>query len=256
MKKTGYVLSGGGARGFAHLGALQYLEELKVKPTAISGTSAGAIVGALYASGQSPEQILRLMKGNNYFGWNTILWGKPGFFSMEVLAKAFQEVIGEDRFEALKVPLFVTATDYNKGEAVTFSTGPLFKAVIASASVPVVFEPVRLDGRTLVDGGLLNNFPIEPLEGLCEVIIGSHVNRIPEQSPEKLQPFQITERCFHLTIAPTVYAKAARCDVFLDPPLYDFQMFDIRKADQIYEIGYQTAREHRDRIENAVFNNK
>ena len=155
MKKIGYVLSGGGARGFAHLGMLKLLEELNIRPHAIAGTSAGAITGALYAAGKPAEEILGLMKKNNYFGWSNLLWRKDGFFSMDILRKLLKGAIGENDFGAVKTKLYVAATDLAKGESVILSRGKLFEAVMASAAVPVVFEPVILENRILVDVGIL-----------------------------------------------------------------------------------------------------
>lgn len=251
MKKIGYVLSGGGARGFAHLGLLKMLEELKIKPTAIAGTSAGAIVGVLYAAGKGPEEILALMKNNSYFGWGNILWNKSGFFSMAMLQKLLKETIAHDNFDALKIPLFIATTDLNKGESVIFSEGELFQPVIASASVPVVFEPVFMNDKILVDGGLLNNFPVEPLEPICDVIIGSYVNRMEDgiAKTSVFRSFNIIERCFHLAIANSVYSKMNKCDVFIEAPLHAFDMFDVKQADNIFEIGYKTALQHKPELE-------
>src|SRR5688572_17324039 len=113
MKVIGYVLSGGGARGFAHLGVIKALEELGIKPDIISGVSAGAIAGALYAAGKKPDEILELLKKNNFFGWSTLLLRKNGFFSMNLLKSLLNEVLGKNDFEVLKTKLFVTATDVN-----------------------------------------------------------------------------------------------------------------------------------------------
>jgi NTE family protein len=243
MKKTGYVLSGGGARGFAHLGVLKFLEELNIRPYAISGTSAGAIIGALYASGKEPEEILKLMKNNNYFGWSNILWNKAGLFSTDVFKTTLNKEIKADSFEALKIKLFVAATDLNNGSSVIFSEGPLFEAVLASASVPILFEPVKIHDQVLVDGGLLNNFPVEPLVGLCDVIIGSHVNKLITGLTDTsiFKTFNVLERCFHIAIAHTVYEKVKMCDLFIEPSLHLFDMYDVKHADRMFEIGYDAA---------------
>ena len=177
MNKIGYVLSGGGARGFAHLGVIKYLEEMGIKPYAIAGTSAGAIAGALYAAGKSPDEILQLLKKNNYFGWSNLLWRKNGLFSMQVLHDLLKDAIPVNDFDAVKIKLFVAATDLVKGELVILSKGKLFEAVMTSASIPVVFEPVVMRDKLLVDGGVLNNFPAESLEKMCNISIGSSVNK-------------------------------------------------------------------------------
>jgi len=250
MKKIGYVLSGGGARGFAHLGIIKLLEEQGLKPYAISGTSAGSIVGALYASGKGPEEIISLFKNNNLLGWSNLAWKKYGFFSMDVLRKLLNEAIEKDDFGALKIQLFVTATDLVAGNSVLFSKGKLIDAVIASSTVPVVFEPVIFDNKMLVDGSILNDFPVEPLSDICDIIIGSYVNKIEKGIGDHsmFKAIDILDRCFHLAIANTAYSKADQCDLFIEVPLHDFDMYDIKKADQIFEIGYRTALRYKEEL--------
>lgn len=250
MVKTGIVLSGGGVRGFAHLGLLQVLEELQIQPYAISGVSAGAIVGALYAAGHSPATIRDILKKNSYFGWSSFLVNKDGLFSMKVLHKVLQTYIPDNSFESLHKKLFITATDYANNEAITFSTGKLIETVIASASVPVVFEPVKFNDHLLVDGGLLNNFPVEPLEKNCDVLIGSHVNKIPKGvgNGKRIGKMNMIEKCFHMAIAPVVYSKVEKCTLFIEPDLHEFGMFDVNNADLIYEAGYRTALQHKNKL--------
>lgn len=253
MVKTGIVLSGGGVRGFAHLGLLKVLDEMSIKPYAISGVSAGAIAGALYLAGHSPDHILQLLKKNMYFGWSNLLWNKDGFFSMKPLLQALQQHIPKDSFEELPARFFVTATEYTHGKEVVFSSGKLYETIIASAAVPVVFEPVRIDNQYLVDGGLLNNFPVDPLLGLCDKIIGSHVNKL--SNGKTLNPvgkMNIMEKCFHMAINEKVEEKAKYCDLFIEPALHRFNMFDVKKADEIFEIGYTTAAAQRAALEKLM----
>jgi NTE family protein len=250
MKKIGYVLSGGGARGFAHLGVLKLLEEINVTPYAIAGTSAGAVIGALYAYGKKPEEILSLMKDNISLGWSNIAWRKKGFFTMDALKKLLSDTIKVNDFNILKTKLYLAATDLIKGESVIFSSGQLFEVVVASATVPVIFEPVKLGNKLLVDGGILNNFPIEPLTKKCDVIIGSYVNKVEEGIKKNsfLETANILDRCFHLAIANSVYAKLNKCDVFIEVPLHEFGMYDVKEADKIFEIGYKTALQYQEKL--------
>ncbi len=249
MKKIGCVLSGGGVRGFAHLGLLQLLDELQLQPAAIAGTSAGAIAGALYASGKTATEILALLKSNSFFGWGNIAWRQKGIFTMETVLKLLKEVIKTDDFNALSIPLFMACTDLKKGQSVIFSQGALFKPVIASASVPVFFEPVKHENMLLVDGGVLNNFPAEPLKGICDIIIGSHVNKQQHiGSNTALGTRSIIDRCFHLAISNAVYNKASLCNILIEPELQAFEMFDVKQADAIFEIGYNTARQYREEL--------
>ena len=176
MLKTGLVLSGGGVRGFAHLGLLQALHEMGIRPSAVSGVSAGAIVGAFYAAGLEPKKIMEILKKNSFFGWSNFFLNRDGFFSMKALLSTMQAYIPRDSFESLGIPFFVTATDFSNNKSVTFSKGELYRTVLASSSVPVIFEPIKIGDDLFVDGGLLNNFPVEPLEKICNKLIGSHVN--------------------------------------------------------------------------------
>jgi NTE family protein len=257
MNKIGYVLSGGGARGIAHLGVLKFLEELNIKPYAIAGTSAGAVAGVLYAAGKKPKEILTLMKSNNYFGWSNIAWLGDGIFSMDTLRGILSDVVDSDDFDELKIKLFVAATDLVKGESVIFSKGKLSDAVIASASVPIVFEPLKMGNRLLVDGGILNNFPVEPLTNICDVIIGSYVNKVEakESQASLSNIYDILDRCYHLAIANSVYSKVNRCDVFIEVPLHDYDMYDVKNADKIFELGYETAALHRKKLEGLAKQN-
>jgi NTE family protein len=250
MVHTGVVLSGGGVRGFAHLGLLQALEELNIIPDAISGVSAGAIVGALYAAGHSPQTIRDILKKNSYFGWSSFLLNKDGLFSMKALRKVLQTYIPDNSFESLHKKLFITATDFANNEAITFSKGSLIDTVIASSSVPAIFEPVKIGDHLLVDGGLLNNFPVEPLENKCNLLIGCNVNFIPKGlgNGKRIGKMNLIEKCFHMAIASVVYSKVEKLDLFIEPDLHEFGMFDVIKADLIYETGYQATMKHKNKL--------
>ena len=125
---------------------------------------------------------------------------------------------------------------------------------MASASIPVLFEPVIMGNQTLVDGGIMNNFPIEPLDGICDLIIGSHVNKIErdEGSNIHLSKLKLLERSFHLSIANAVYAKKDKCHVFIESPLGTYDMYDVKKADIIFDIGYKAAAKNKEKIQ-ALF---
>ena len=243
MKKVGLVLSGGGIRGIAHLGLLQALDELQLKPHAISGTSAGAIIGALYAEGISPQKILELGKANLSFGFTSIALRSGGLFSIDNIHKALLENLPHDSFEGLKIPLYVNATDLYANKTTYFSKGKLVACLEASASVPLIFSPADVENKKYVDGGLLNNFPVEPLLAICDKIVGCHVNPLQEydEAQAKLSRFALMERCYHMSIASTVYSKTELCDLFIEPPLSTFGMFDTKKSDQIFTLGYEAA---------------
>jgi len=152
------VLSGGGARGFAHIGALRVLERAGAKFDVVAGTSMGAILGALYAGGASPDDIYELAMRT---AWRDVvdLSLKTALLKGDRLGAFLAEILPAT-FEELELPLAVVATDIETGEEVVMSDGDLVSAVRASASFPGAFEPVHLGGRTLADGGIVNNLPV------------------------------------------------------------------------------------------------
>ena len=245
--KTGIALSGGGARGIAHLGVLEALEESGIRIDMMAGTSAGAIAAALYAIGNKPREIKKILKENSYFGLSRIRLNGSGIFNMEGLKELLQKHIGSACFEDLPVKIFVAATDMKDRKTGIFSSGSLLQPLLASACVPFIFEPVSYQGKEWVDGGILNNFPVEPLKDHCDYIIGSHVNKLadPISGTIDLHKMHILERCFHMAIEKNVYAKSPDCNIFLDPDeLSNFGMFDIGKADEIFEVGYRNCLLH------------
>lgn len=247
----GLVLSGGGVRGVAHLGLLQVLEEIGIEPYAISGTSAGAIVGALRAAGHSVGTILDFFKTTSIFKIGLIASRKPGFIDSDKFYPILKELLPEDDFSALKLKLYVTATDMVRGRQRTFSHGPLIRTVLASAAFPVVLTPVEIDGQLYTDGGALNNFPVEPLAGECEMIIGCNVHPFKDLQPGDIKTsLSVMERLFHLSIHHHTIQKYHLCNVVVTPPgLEEFGTFDRGRYDEIFELGYKAAHAKRKELE-------
>ncbi|MFD2146151.1 patatin-like phospholipase family protein [Mucilaginibacter antarcticus] len=241
MNTIGLVLSGGGARGIAHLGVLQGIEEIGIKPKVISGVSAGAVIGALYAAGYTPRQILGIAKNHSPTNIVTAVITAGGLFSPEILKGVLLEAIPQNSFESLKILLFVTATDIGNCSSITTSKGVLCDVLVGSAAIPALFDPVPYQHRLLVDGGVLNNFPVECLAGNCDKLIGSHVNKLLSSKSGPFSRLQVLERCFHLAIADKVLAQAKFCDILIEPQLPQYNMFEMKYAEEIFEIGYRCA---------------
>lgn len=238
QQKVGIVLSGGGARGIAHLGILKALEEFGIKPSVISGTSAGAIAGAFYASGYALQEIKSIVEKGAFFNLSYVLIKKQGLFNMKGFEKMYQEYFPNNSFDDLQIPLHIAATDILNGECVYFSSGNLAQAIMASSCIPAVFQPVFFNNSYYVDGGVLNNFPVEPLIGKCDIIIGSHVNAIQKEVAE-INMKDLVDRSFHLTIRNTVKDKMSSCNLCIEPPnMSQFSIFDIKKSSEIFEYGY------------------
>ncbi len=242
----GLVLSGGGVRGVAHLGLLKVLEEMGIEPTAISGTSAGAIVGALRAAGHSVSTILDFFRNTPIFKLGLFASRKPGFLDTDKFYPVLKELLPDDDFGALKTKLYVTATDMVKGKPRTFSNGQLIRPILASAAFPVVFTPVEIEGQLYTDGGALNNFPVEPLAGECELIIGSNVHPFKDlQLSDIRNTLSVMERLFHLSIHHHTIHKYHLCNVVVTPDLNNFGTFDRGHFDEMFELGYKAAHEKR-----------
>jgi NTE family protein len=246
--KIGLVLSGGGARGIAHLGVMKALEEAGITISIIAGSSSGAVAGALYGSGYGPEQILEIVREIKLFRLIRPAISISGLLKMESAELLYRKHILEDTFEALSIPLIVAATDLGLGKTVYFTEGPLIRPLMASTCIPVVFDPIVVNGSFFVDGGVLNNFPAEVLTGKCDKIIGSHCN--PVDDAFRMGNFRtMLERTFLLTINANAYSRRKFCDVFIEPPLLKtFKVFDIARAEEIYQIGYDYAKTMHDQL--------
>ena len=239
MKKVGIALSGGGSRGIAHLGILKALDELNVKVTALSGTSAGAIIGMFYCCGYSPDSIMKIVKETKLIRYVRPAVSFSGLLKLEKVADIFRKYIKVNNFDELHIPLTVSATNINEGKNALISEGDLISAVLASSAVPVIFEPIKLNGHHYVDGGILNNLPVEPLIKTCDVIIGSNCNPVSE-SYKTGNMKSLLERSLLMAIGVNTSLKRELCDIFLEPvDLKIFGGFDFTKANDIYKIGYE-----------------
>jgi NTE family protein len=237
--KTGLVLSGGGARGVVHLGIIQALEEFGVKFDYISGTSAGAIVGALYSYGYKPEAILKIINTTSFFKSLSIAWTWKGLLKLDGLHKMMLKYIPENTFASLKIPLTVAATDIKKGKIEYITQGDLISAVLASSCVPAVFDPIQREGVYYVDGGILDNLPVKAIQDKCDFIIGSHCNFI--SSEFDLKNFRtVIERSLLMAINGNTTVSKTLCNLLIEPTeIGTFSGFDLSKAQEIFDIGYQ-----------------
>ncbi|MBA4322458.1 MAG: hypothetical protein C0408_06520, partial [Odoribacter sp.] len=241
--KTGLVLSGGGARGFAHLGVIQALNEAGIFPEVISGTSAGAITGVLYADGYSPEEIMKILNANSRLHYIRPTVPRDGLLRISGIIRILKDNLRAKTFEELKIPLFVSATNLNHGRIEYFSSGELLQPVIASASIPVLFKPVIINNFHYVDGGVLDNLPVKPIEDTCGFIIGSFVN--PTGYEENVNNLiQIAERTFLLNVSREVLEKSKKFNMFIAPQeLKNFKILDPEKSEEAYIVGYNATKE-------------
>lgn len=249
--KIGLVLSGGSARGIIHLGVIKALNEMGIRAQAVSGVSAGSIVGALYLAGYSPEDSLRMIVDNKFYTWTRIIWGKAGLLDMSKVGKLLARYLPAT-FEELKGEFHVSASDIVSGKTIWFNSGELIRPICASSAIPVVFNPVRIAEYHLLDGGILNNFATEPLENNCDRIIGVHVNHMgADLSAVGMR--DVVDRVAHLAINNSVSMRKDRCHVFIEPEgMHRFNPLSLSKANEMFEVGYAHTMIMRKQIEDAL----
>jgi NTE family protein len=234
----GIALSGGGARGISHLGVLKALEEFGVYLDYISGTSTGALVGALYSYGLTPEKILEVITTTRFFSSLRPAWTWTGLVNMDGLRDLILKLIPENDFDALKIPLTIAATNLTKGKAEYFTTGQLIPAVLASCCVPVLFNPVQVKGEVYVDGGIMDNLPSKAIREKCKLLIGSNCNYISDDFDVK-NFRSVMERSLLMAIGGNTAISKGLCDILIEPPgLANVSVFDVRNAEEFFKVGY------------------
>jgi NTE family protein len=237
----GLALSGGGAKGFSHLGVLKALEEKGIKPDVISGVSAGAIIAALYADGYSTDSILAMYEDLNIVNYLSVDFSEGGLFSLKKMKVFLDHVLHAKTFEDLKIPLRVVVTDLDHGCSVVFDKGPLADALIASCSVPILFDPWVINGVHYVDGGLLHNLPAFALNSDCQYLMGVSLSPI-NADPYDKSITTIALRSYRFIFRSNANYDKSLCDILIEPNgISKFDGGDASDATQIYRIGYEAA---------------
>lgn len=239
--RIGLALGGGAARGFAHVGVIQVLEEAGIRPTLVTGTSAGSLVAALYASGKTGaqlQQIAETMEEATIADWTLQIFTR-GVLRGEALAKYVNTQVGQKPIEAMVLPLGIVATDLNSGNDVLFQRGDTGTAVRASSAVPAVFQPVKIGGREYVDGGLVAPVPVRAARKMgAQVVIAVDISSLPEASAANgtleilLQTFTIMGKSIS-----TIELKDA--DVLVRPALQGVSSADFGARKRSIEAGRQ-----------------
>lgn len=239
--ELGIALSGGGAKGFAHLGILQALNEHGFYPEVIAGTSAGAFAGVLYADGYTPLEILSFFRNKVFREFAQFTIPQGGFFKSDGFSSFLKKHLRSKTFEDLKIPFYAVATDIEYGESRIFSTGELIPAIIASCSVPIIFRPVEIDSHFYVDGGLFKNFPVSVIRKECKKIIGVNVSPLTK-SEYKSSIKYIAERSFHYMSGSNTLLDRNLCDYLIETSsLFKYSMFDLEHVEEIFQAGYDLA---------------
>ena len=255
VRKIGLALGGGGARGLAHIQVLETLDELGIRPYRMAGTSIGAVVGALYASGLSGKEIRELVhqwqtprpeKRNGILDrrdlrrWAALLdpsFDRSGLFKGEKIIRFLSDFVKCTTFEALEIPLYVVAADYGDASEVVLKSGDLLSAVRASMAIPGVFTPVERDGRLLLDGGVVNPLPYDLLQDECDLVIAMDVGGT-RHADEKHRPsfFDTVIGGFEIMEMSMIRhrLKFNPPDIYLKPDIRHIGLLEFNKAEQIF----------------------
>lgn len=234
---VGVTFSGGGVRCVAHLALYQALLEQGIEASCFSGTSAGALAAVLLSAGKQPKEILAMLTDASVLAAMRPAFNRKGLLDIgKALAFCLDDV--PETFEELDRPLSIGTINVRTGRSRYFSEGPLQAPLLASCCVPIIFKPVQIGDEHYLDGGPVNNLPVEPLLGKCEKIIGMHCNPVDEDFNFSSMR-GLLERTFLLTVGVNVQQRKELCDVFLEPPcLKGYKVFDFKNARAMYEESY------------------
>ena len=246
MYNLGVALSGGGARGFAHVGALQAIEEAGLKPDVIAGVSAGSVVAVLYAAGIPLDEMPKLFDKKNFNDFVTMRMGNGGLMRIDKFKKFIMQAIakaGDFRnIEDLPLATFIGATDIDNGHAVAFDRGPIGDCMIASCSIPIIFKPVKIDGVSYVDGGVLRNHPAWIIRDKCKRLIGINVSPM-RLSGNTSSIIDVAMRTYNLMAKANQNADMDLCDISVTTPeIAHYKVFNLKNINSVFISGYIHAR--------------
>ncbi len=241
-KTIALALGGGSVLGAAHIGVLKALEESKAEIKSISGTSAGAIVSSLYAFGKSAKEIEKIVLAFEWKNLSSLTLSKYGVLSNEKIGEIIKYNIGDKRIEDANIPLCIIATDITTGEKVILDKGSVSDAVMASTCVPGIFVPIELEGRFLVDGGIIENIPLSCLKNKdVDFVIG--VDLISEHSYKKPNNvIEILYNSFNFLVKTNKRIQTKEADILIKPNLSKFNAIDMSQMKELIKIGYDETR--------------
>lgn len=241
--KIGLALSGGVARGIAHIGVLKYLAERQIELSFLAGTSAGSIMAGLYCAGIPLADIEKIALSFSWKDLFKLTLSRFGLVDSSLLEKLVEGYIGSIDFTELKTPLLINAVDLVKGEEVILDSGPVAKAIRASCAIPGIFTPVKLNDMLLADGGVINNIPAKLLKdsGLDRVIaVDLNAQKPLLETPQNI--FEVLIQSYEIIQRNQRQASHAYVDLLIEPVLGDISAWDVGKGPEMIERGYEACR--------------
>lgn len=241
--KVGIALSGGMAYSMAHIGVLKALERAEIPIHCIAGTSGGALIGCLYASGMSLEEMEELAQKARWRLFSGFNFPTRGLLSSENIEKFIHDLLGKASFEDLKLPFCVVGADLQTGEEVLIMEGPVARAVRASCSIPQVFTPVEIGSRLIVDGGIVNKIPVSAVAQMgADVIIGSDVGfKSRDMTALPTNIFQVIIRIMAFIAEDRARREREMADVMVFPPIVNSSPLDLKKSKYYIAQGMTSA---------------
>lgn len=239
--KLGLALSGGGTRGFAHIGVLKAFEEEHIKFDCVAGTSIGSLIGALYCANVSIDQMIDEAKRVTRKDVVNRLWINS---DSAKIANVANRLLQDKTFNELSTPFSAVAVDLVDGQEVVLNSGSVPKAVSASCAVPALFKPVEMDGMVLVDGGLLNNMPADVCRAMgAEIVIGVDLNHHRGEGTTSRKLHNTLIACWQIVSKSTMYKGVHNSDVVIEPELKSFANTSLSYIDEMVAEGYRAAKE-------------
>lgn len=242
-QRIGLACSGGGARGFSHVGVIMALEKAGKKPEILSGVSAGAIAASLYGAGLSPAEMLECFAEyshmKDFTEWTV---PKEGFFRLTKFARMLESWLPVKMIEEMQIPTVICATDFDNGKSVGWAKGEIVPRVVASCSIPILFTPVKIAGVNYVDGGVLRNLPAWAIRSRCSKLIGANCSPLGRDYKFKSSIVDIALRSYQLMAKSNTLQDLNLCDyVVQTPALARFSTFDMASMHKIVVAGYDAA---------------
>lgn len=256
--KLCFVLGAGGARGIAHIGFLQAMEENGIKPGCIAGCSMGSVVGACYAKGMKPFQMMELVKSlkmADIADASLFPFNKKGILRSVKLRKKLEEVIGDVEFKDLKIPFECIAADIVSGNVITLKEGSVVDAVRASSAIPAVFRPVEKDGMVLVDGAVYMPLPLNCVADFeaDKIIVVDVLGKLRDYE----QPKSLLSHVLRVVDANSYYLTkrqlhSYRHDLLIRPDLGEMSQYKVEKLEYAYEKGYEAGIKNLNKIKAII----
>ncbi len=234
----------------AHIGVLAGLEMNGIFPDAIIGTSAGAIIGVLYAAGYGPDEILQIAKESNLNRIFRPAMSLQGWSNQKHLEEQLKKYVAIEKIEDLPKTFYLGLTNLNTGKHEVWNEGPLYRAVMASAAVPGVFQTVEIDGSLYLDGGVMHNMPAENIRSECDFLFGSNVVTKDIKTNKDLGNIRsILSRVFEISLWYRSRLDEDHCDVVIEPAgLNAYHVFNFSKAEEMYQLGLHSTLAQIDQI--------